>query len=298
MAAYRATVHQSTSYSPNYLMFSREVRSPVDLVFGIPSEQPPASYDDFSVTMEERMKQAYCLVREHLGKAAERMKRQYDIRVRPHEYHRGQWVLYYNPRRYQGRQQKWQRKFSLHLVVKELPPVNYLVQKSKRSRPFITHIDKLKPWYTDNAPKSWLTEDDGNVGVDVFLGIGDLDVDGQDSVGVETSGAVNSDGVGDVRRDDAGAGVGATGPCDSNSMMDVGRSDENAGVGVRGLDSSYNMVKYGQGGGDAGVRATALVNSGGVSGAERCDALVVIIIIIIIDTFIKRHKCLGYRGAG
>ena len=49
--------------------------------------------------------------------------------------------------------------------------------------------------------------------MDVFLGIGDLDVDGQDrrpvdSVGVETSGAVNSDGVGDVRRDDAGAGVG------------------------------------------------------------------------------------------
>ena len=26
--------------------------------------------------------------------------------------------------------------------------------------------------------------------------------------------------------------------------------------------------------------------------------LVIIIIIIIIDTFIKRHKCLGYRGAG
>jgi len=99
------------------------------------------------------------------------MKRQYDIRVRPHEYHRGQWVLYYNRRRYQGRQQKWQRKFSPHLVVRELPPVNYLVQKSKRSRPFITHIDKLKPWHTDNPPKSWLTEDDGNVGVDVTYAI-------------------------------------------------------------------------------------------------------------------------------
>jgi len=42
-AACRATVHQSTSYSPNYLMFSREVRAPVDLVFGIPADQPPAS---------------------------------------------------------------------------------------------------------------------------------------------------------------------------------------------------------------------------------------------------------------
>jgi len=26
--------------------------------------------------------------------------------------------------------------------------------------------------------------------------------------------------------------------------------------------------------------------------------MLIIIIIIIIDTFIKRHKCLGYRGAG
>jgi len=131
MAAYRATVHQSTNYSPNYRMFSQEVRAPVDLVFGIQADQPPASYDDFSMTMEERMKQAYCLVRQHLGKAAERTKRQYNIRVRPHEYHHGQWVLYYNPCKYQGRQQKWQRKFSPHLVVKQLSPVNYLIQKSK-----------------------------------------------------------------------------------------------------------------------------------------------------------------------
>jgi len=74
MAAYRAIVHQSPSYSHNYLMFLREVRAPVDLVFVIPADHPPASYDDFSVTMEERMKQAYCLVRQHLGRAAERMK--------------------------------------------------------------------------------------------------------------------------------------------------------------------------------------------------------------------------------
>ena len=68
MAAYRATVHQSTGYSPNYLMLAREVRSPVDLVFGTPSDRPPASYDDYSTAMEERMKQAYSLVRQHLGR--------------------------------------------------------------------------------------------------------------------------------------------------------------------------------------------------------------------------------------
>jgi len=138
----------------------------------------------------------------------------------------------------------------------------------------------LKPWHTDNPPKSWLTEDDGNVGVDVLVGIDDLAVDGQvrrpvDNVGVVATGAVNSDGVGDIRRDDGGAGVGAMGPSDSNSIMDVGRSDENAGVGVRGLDSSYNTVKFRQGDADAGVGATGLVKWGGESGAERSDALVV-----------------------
>ena len=41
------------------------------------------------------------------------MKRQYDIRVRQQQYHKGQWVLYYyDPRRYQQRQQTCQRKFS------------------------------------------------------------------------------------------------------------------------------------------------------------------------------------------
>lgn len=141
-------------------MFAREVRAPADLVFGIPGESPPNSYDDYSVEMEARMKQAYILVRQHLGRTAERMKRQYDLRVRPQKFRRGQWVLYYNPCRIQGRQQKWQRKFSPYLVVKELPPVNYLVQKSKRSRPFVAHVDKLKVWHTDDPPKSWLTDDD------------------------------------------------------------------------------------------------------------------------------------------
>ena len=139
-------------------MLGREVRAPVDIVFGIAEEEPPASYDDYTSTLESRMREAYSLARKHLGVAAERMKRQYDLRVRPQKFQRGQWVLYFNPRKFQGKQQKWQRKFSPYLVIKVLPPVNYLIQKSKRSRPIVAHVDKLKEWHTDNPPRSWLTD--------------------------------------------------------------------------------------------------------------------------------------------
>jgi len=40
--------------------------------------------------------------------------------------------------------------------------VNYLIQKSKRSRPFTAHVDKLERWEIDNPPKSWLADHPDN----------------------------------------------------------------------------------------------------------------------------------------
>ena len=36
MAAYKVSQHKATRYSSNFLMFGRELRAPVDVVFGIP----------------------------------------------------------------------------------------------------------------------------------------------------------------------------------------------------------------------------------------------------------------------
>jgi hypothetical protein len=40
-------------------------------------------------------------------------------------------------------------------VEKVLGPVNYIVRRSRRSRPQIVHIDKMKP-YRGSPPPSWL----------------------------------------------------------------------------------------------------------------------------------------------
>ena len=146
MVAYRSTRHETTGYSPNFLTLGREVRAPIDIVLGSPEEDGDTlSYDDFVEDLRQRMLKAYALVRQHSGTAAERSKHYYDLRVRPQQYHVGDLVYFFNPRNRQNKQNKWLRKYTGPFeVVRVLGPVNVLLRKSERSKPFVAHLDKLK----------------------------------------------------------------------------------------------------------------------------------------------------------
>jgi hypothetical protein len=49
MAAYPATSHDSTQFSPNFLTFGREVRAPIDIVLGrSEGEDSLRSSDDYA----------------------------------------------------------------------------------------------------------------------------------------------------------------------------------------------------------------------------------------------------------
>ena len=45
------------------------------------------------------------------------------------------------------------------LIVRVIPPCNFVLQKNARSKPIVTHTDKLKKCWGP-TPKSWLTESD------------------------------------------------------------------------------------------------------------------------------------------
>jgi transposase InsO family protein len=164
MAAYRATVHSSTNYSPNFLVYGRENRAPVDLVLAVGDDEPEGvgqSTDAFVQELVDRQRRAYDLARKHLGQAAERRKREYDLHVRDKQFKQGQWVYWFYPRRYKGRSPKWARQYTgPYLITRVIPPCNYVIQKSSRSRPIVTHTDKLKACLGD-TPKSWLTDEGG-----------------------------------------------------------------------------------------------------------------------------------------
>ena len=155
MMAYRASVHSSTQFTPNKLFLGRENRMPIDLVMGLQTEEmnKSDSIDDFVQKQQEVAERAFQLARENLHENAKRRKTMYDIRVKKCGFAENDWVWYHYPRRYTRRSPKWQRNYTgPYRVVRVIPPVNYVLQKSPKSTPFVVHSDKIKKCH--NPPAS------------------------------------------------------------------------------------------------------------------------------------------------
>ena len=112
--------------------------------------------DDFVDSMQERMRYAADLVRENLKLQSVRNKRYYDMKVHKHQFQKGDWVYLFVPRRRKGKCIKWKRLYhGPYLVIDHIGPVNYVIQRSEKADPIVTHIDKLK-LYHGLTPQSWL----------------------------------------------------------------------------------------------------------------------------------------------
>ena len=159
MAAYRAAKHESTGFSPNYLVYGRENRAPIDIVLGevAGEEERYQSQDDFVAATQQRLRQAHQLAREHLNAAAERRKDEYDVKVKSATFSVGDWVWYFYPRRYTQKSPKWSKNYiGPFLVTKVIEPSDYVIQRSRRAKPQVVHGDKLKRYHGE-APQSWLS---------------------------------------------------------------------------------------------------------------------------------------------
>ena len=146
LAAYRATPHETTGYSPNMLFLGRENRAPIDLLYGCPeNDEHFNSAHDFIAKRQCEIRRRYADVREKTKKAAERQKKFYDLRLHIQSFKPGDSVWYFYPRRRMGRSPKWQKWYTgPYLVVERVGPVNYKIQRTKRSVPIVVHVDKLK----------------------------------------------------------------------------------------------------------------------------------------------------------
>ena len=101
--AYNTSRHGSTGMTPYYLMYSRQALTPLDLLLEKPSGEGEKNYHEFAEETEEHMRYAYKLAQEYQDVQFSRMKRYYDVKVKPRTFRENDLVYYYYPRKYSGR---------------------------------------------------------------------------------------------------------------------------------------------------------------------------------------------------
>jgi len=88
--AYNCTPHESTGFSPFFLMFGRNPRLPVDVVFGLRKEAGGSKYID---NLKKRLDHAFEVAADVSKESQQRQKKGYDTRVRGATIQKGDRVL-------------------------------------------------------------------------------------------------------------------------------------------------------------------------------------------------------------
>ena len=144
--AYNTSIHKSTGFTPFYLMYGRQARIPVDLIYSTP-EPSDQSHGEYARNLRQSLENAYSTARERLQTAAQRQKTNYDQRIHGEPFKVGDLVYLHNPVVPKGKSRKlhcpWTGPFS---VIKRISDNVYRIQdtNNKKKRQVI-HFDRLKP---------------------------------------------------------------------------------------------------------------------------------------------------------
>ena len=149
--AYRGTVHESTGFSPNFLVYGRELHFPIDVMIGMPEDVVPGELP-YVTDLKHRLEEAYDVARENLQADAVRQKRYYDLNANEKPYEKGDLVWTMNKSRKKGVCPKMQNRWIGPLLVLErLNDVTYRIKLNDKSEKVI-HYDLLKPYIGREVP--------------------------------------------------------------------------------------------------------------------------------------------------
>ena len=155
--AFRATVHESTGFSPNFLMFGRELPQVADLMYPLPARQESRfrCRSEYTLWLRRTIQSSYMQARGNLKKASIRQKRNYDLKCKE-DYPLGDFVYRFVP---PGGSKKllkvWQGPFR---VLEHCSDQNVRIQLTPDSRTIRVHVNNLKP-HVGRCPVAWADVD-------------------------------------------------------------------------------------------------------------------------------------------
>ncbi|GFY00934.1 hypothetical protein TNCV_1363401 [Trichonephila clavipes] len=131
---------------PSQMLFRRDLRLPVDLLFSRPPDAPLAP-EEYIEKLQARMEEMHHLARERIGMASEKMKTRYDARAPGHDFHERDKVWLWNPKHRKGLSPKMQTNWEApYTVLKRLNDVVVQIQKSPHLKPKVVLYNRLDPY--------------------------------------------------------------------------------------------------------------------------------------------------------
>ena len=157
LMAYRTSVHNTTKFTPFYLVHGREAYLPVDVIFPRPPQREPLR-TVYGVRMRTNLEQAFDFVREEQNKVIKRAAQLYKGNLGGTELKEGELVWYYSPRRKEGTVSKFHRGWlGPFQVVKVISEVTFIIQPTGDWCELQPHIPatvhRLKRYFPDTAKK-------------------------------------------------------------------------------------------------------------------------------------------------
>ena len=145
MMAYRASVHETTGFTPNYMMLGREVSTPLDLMYEMPSAVKYVPKSKWAWQLKERIEEAHTYVRANIKTAMVRQKKYHDQKLSWQKFKKGDQVYVYFPLRKAGLSPKftsyWRGPYE---ILDRITDITYNVNCGSRGKPQVVHVDRLR----------------------------------------------------------------------------------------------------------------------------------------------------------
>jgi transposase InsO family protein len=143
--AYHSTIHAALKgYTPNQLVFGREIEFPFDTTVAAKR----ARYDldtNYAEEVAERLRQTFEIVRKNLLETGERQKKQFDKKTSPVTFKAGAMVLMDNPVCKPGLSRKLRQKYTgPYEIVEARGPVTFKIKDVKTRKELLIHANRLK----------------------------------------------------------------------------------------------------------------------------------------------------------
>ena len=148
VAAYNATEHSTTGYTPNMLQLHREIPHQLDRMLPDGERNEEETWDDYVRGLDKSSKIAYDAARQAIGKAVKIQKRYYDRKQNLHAYNTGDAVLMKDHTQRETNTKKLADKYKgPYFVIDALSDIHFRVARDRDDRPKIVHHDNIKPMH-------------------------------------------------------------------------------------------------------------------------------------------------------